>query len=98
MALTLSASERVRFRRQPRQLGHLSTTSAADKYAHASGYGIYEVGALLDVACHDLFNLAEVSLAAFPEAPRPATVETRTLGSVRLPFQASDHAAYGPTS
>jgi hypothetical protein len=28
-------------------------------------------GALLDVACHDLFNLAEVSLAVFPEALRP---------------------------
>jgi hypothetical protein len=57
-----------------------------------------KVGALLDVACQDLLNLAEISLAVFPCSLPLAAVETRTLRSVRLPFQASDHAAYGPTS
>jgi hypothetical protein len=54
--------------------------------------------ALLDVACDDLFYLAEVSLAIFPEALPWAGAETRTLRSVLLPFQASGHAAYGPIS
>jgi uncharacterized membrane protein YkgB len=36
--------------------------------------------------------------AVFPEALPLAAVETRTLRSVHLPFQASDHPAYGLTS
>jgi hypothetical protein len=65
--LSSSLSGHARFRRQPRRITHALAAWAVDKYTHGSGVRNGRIGGLLDVVYHYLFNLAEISLAPFPD-------------------------------
>ena len=62
-----SPSGHARFRRQPRRITHALGAWAVDKYTHGYGVRNGRSGGPLDVVYHDLFNLAEISLALFPD-------------------------------